>query len=49
LASFQSVYGGTPYHLLMAASLVTMLPLVLLFFFLQRYFIQGIVITGVKG
>jgi ABC-type glycerol-3-phosphate transport system permease component len=49
LASFQSVYGGTPYHLLMAASLVTMLPLLLLFFFLQRYFIQGIVITGVKG
>jgi multiple sugar transport system permease protein len=49
LASFQSVYGGTPYHLLMAASLVTMLPLVLLFFLLQRYFIQGIVISGVKG
>jgi ABC-type glycerol-3-phosphate transport system permease component len=49
LASFQSVYGGTPYHLLMAASLVTMLPLLVLFFVLQRYFIQGIVITGVKG
>ena len=49
LASFQAVYGGTPFHLLMAASFVTMLPLVALFFVLQRYFIQGIVITGVKG
>ena len=49
LANFQAVYGGTPFHLLMAASLVTMLPLVLGFFLLQRYFIQGIVITGVKG
>jgi multiple sugar transport system permease protein len=49
VANFRSVYGGSPFHLLMAASLVTMLPLLLLFFFLQRYFIQGIVISGVKG
>jgi ABC-type glycerol-3-phosphate transport system permease component len=33
----------------MAVSLVTVTPCVLLFFFAQRYFIQGIVITGVKG
>ncbi|HEX9014910.1 MAG TPA: carbohydrate ABC transporter permease [Chloroflexota bacterium] len=49
LSGFQAVYGGTPLNLLMAASLVMMLPLVVLFFGLQRYFIQGIVITGVKG
>jgi ABC-type glycerol-3-phosphate transport system permease component len=49
LSFFKANYGGTPFHLLMAASLVTMLPLVILFFALQRYFIQGIVITGVKG
>ena len=36
-------------HLLMAASVVTVLPCVLLFFFAQRTFIQGIVISGVKG
>lgn len=33
---------------LMAASLVVMLPCILIFFFAQRYFIQGIVITGLK-
>jgi multiple sugar transport system permease protein len=49
LANFQATYGGTPFHLMMAASLVAMLPLVIIFFCLQRYFIQGIVVSGVKG
>ncbi len=34
---------------LMAASLVTMLPVILLFFVAQRQFIRGIAITGMKG
>jgi ABC-type glycerol-3-phosphate transport system permease component len=33
----------------MAMSLVITIPPVLVFFFLQRHFIQGIVVTGVKG
>ncbi len=33
----------------MAASLVMLLPVVALFFVAQRYFIQGVVISGVKG
>ncbi|HIC89785.1 MAG TPA: carbohydrate ABC transporter permease, partial [Anaerolineae bacterium] len=49
LAGFTASYGGTPWHWLMAASLVAVLPLIIIFFFAQRYFIQGIVITGVKG
>lgn len=49
LSRFRGIYGTTPWNLLMAASLVTVLPLIVLFFFAQRYFIQGIVITGVKG
>lgn len=36
-------------HYLMANSLITVAPLLLLFFFAQRYFIQGIATTGVKG
>lgn len=34
---------------LMAASLVTMLPVVLIFFLAQRYFIEGVNLGGVKG
>jgi len=49
LSGFQAAYGGTPYNLLMAASLAMLLPIVLLFFVAQRYFIQGIVVSGVKG
>ncbi len=49
LAAFRHRYGATPWELLMAASLVAVLPCILLFFFAQRYFIQGIVVTGVKG
>jgi multiple sugar transport system permease protein len=41
--------ASTSWHLLMAASLLTMLPVLLLFFSAQRYFIQGIVFTGVKA
>jgi ABC-type glycerol-3-phosphate transport system permease component len=37
------------YDLLMAASVLTSLPMALLFFLFQRQFIQGVVITGVKG
>jgi multiple sugar transport system permease protein len=50
LASFIGRPGTViPWHQLMAASLVTVLPCVLLFFVAQRFFIQGIVVSGVKG
>ena len=48
LRSFRSEYQ-IEWSYLMAASLVAMLPVVVLFFVAQRYFIQGIVFTGVKG
>lgn len=41
--------ASTSWNLLMAASLLTMLPVIILFFVSQRYFIQGIVFTGVKS
>jgi ABC-type glycerol-3-phosphate transport system permease component len=34
---------------LMAASMMSALPCILLYFLAQRYFIQGIVFTGIKG
>ncbi len=48
LQSFNA-FRARNYDLLMAASLVTVLPCILLFFFAQRIFIQGIVVSGVKG
>ena len=42
--------GGPPAeHYLMAVSVLMTLPIVVLFFALQRYFIQGIVMSGIKG
>ncbi len=41
--------ASTSWHLLMAASVLTMLPVLVLFFVGQRYFLQGVVFTGVKG
>ena len=36
-------------HLLMAASLLMVLPMIILFFAAQRYFVRGIVMSGIKG
>ena len=50
LAYFQELYqyASPNWPLLMAASLIAMLPIVLLFIFNQRYFIGGIRLTGVQ-
>lgn len=36
-------------HLLMAGSVLMVLPPVVIFFAMQRYFIQGVVMSGIKG
>jgi len=48
LQAFQSQQGGTDWNLLMAASLLVMLPVIILFFLTQKTFIQGIATTGLK-
>lgn len=48
LATFKGLYS-TQWQYLMAASTVMITPIIVLFFMAQRYFIQGIVMTGVKG
>lgn len=40
---------GTEWHLLMAAATVTLLPTLLVFVFAQRYYIEGIALTGFGG
>lgn len=49
MASMRSLYRIVPWNLLMVASIYAVLPIVLLFFFFQRYFVEGIVLTGSKG
>jgi len=44
-----SVQVGNNPALMMAASLLMTLPVIVIFFLAQRYFIQGITLTGMKG
>ncbi|GAC1445153.1 MAG: carbohydrate ABC transporter permease [Chloroflexota bacterium] len=42
--------GGSPlWNLIMAAGLVVMIPVLIAFFIGQRYFIEGVTLTGLKG
>jgi multiple sugar transport system permease protein len=47
LATFKGMYN-TQWQYLMAASTVMIIPIIVLFFLAQRYFVQGIVLTGMK-
>ena len=49
LQFYQSQQNGTPWNLLMAASTLVVMPIIILFFFTQRTFIQGITMSGLKG
>ena len=42
-------YDATSWHWLMAAAVVTTLPCLIVFFFAQKLFVQGIATTGLKG
>ncbi len=49
LAMFRSQEGMAQWNLLMAASMIVVTPMMLLFLIGQRYFIEGISRTGLKG
>ncbi|MBI5123885.1 MAG: carbohydrate ABC transporter permease [Candidatus Omnitrophica bacterium] len=51
LAYFQELYqyAQPDWGLLMAGSLVTMVPVVIMFLFSQKFFVEGIKLTGMKG
>lgn len=49
LDSFKTMYGYADIHLLMAASVMMILPSLIIFFIAQRAFIRGVVVTGLKG
>lgn len=47
LSLFQNQYTGK-WTLMMAGAMVSILPILLVFFFAQKYFIEGIAMTGIK-
>ncbi|MDQ0060173.1 carbohydrate ABC transporter permease [Paenibacillus harenae] len=50
IASMQSQYmGSSNFPVIMAASIISMIPVILVFFFCQRYFIESLAISGLKG
>lgn len=51
LASFKSDFAelGTQWSLLLAASVIFTIPMVIIFFLFQRYFMEGITHSGMKG
>jgi multiple sugar transport system permease protein len=48
LATFKGIYNAQ-WGYLMAASATVVAPIIALYFFTQRYFVEGIAATGVKG
>ena len=48
LAQFRTLYQ-VQWNLTMAATLIVMAPVILLFFLAQRAFVEGVTLTGVKG
>lgn len=40
---------STEWHLMMAAATVAVVPMIIVFFFAQRYFIEGMTFSGIKG
>jgi multiple sugar transport system permease protein len=49
LQAYQSQHGGTQWNLLMAAATIVIVPVIAVFFFAQKAFIQGIATSGLKG
>jgi multiple sugar transport system permease protein len=48
LSTFRQQYS-TLYHYLMAGTLLSIIPIFVLFVLLQKYFVRGIVMSGLKG
>ncbi len=48
LASFRNLYQ-VQWNLTMAATILAMLPVLVVFFLAQKAFVEGITLTGVKG
>ena len=48
IAVFQSQFG-TQWELLMAGAMITLVPVLIIYIFNQRFFVKGIALSGLKG
>ena len=48
LLQFMTQYN-TEYNLLMAATLLSLAPIMIIYMFTQRYFVEGLALSGIKG
>ena len=49
LVQYQGAYGNTEWHKMAAVATIAVIPVLLIFIFGQRYFVEGIATSGVKG
>ncbi|ULH18181.1 carbohydrate ABC transporter permease (plasmid) [Deinococcus sp. KNUC1210] len=50
LATLQGIYPGqTQWNLIMAGTVITMAPMILLFLLAQRWVVEGVTSSGIKG
>ena len=49
LAVLSQGYYGTDWTALMAGTVISLIPILIIFFSAQRYFVQGITLTGIKA
>jgi multiple sugar transport system permease protein len=49
IVALQSVYGGASLSVLMAATVMAILPLFIVFLVAQRFIVEGMTMTGIKG
>jgi ABC-type glycerol-3-phosphate transport system permease component len=49
LGLFTQAFGVQSWNLIMAATLVSIFPIFIVFIFFRRFFIQGITMSGIKG
>ena len=48
MATLQGEHG-TKYHLIMAAGVIAVAPMLVMYIICQKYFMSGIAFTGIKG
>jgi ABC-type glycerol-3-phosphate transport system permease component len=49
LNQFRGQFGNIDYHLMMAVAVLVLIPVLIVFFIGQRWFVQGIALTGMKS